>query len=102
MITTPLAPALVAGIRAAFPGTLVLAGDYDGDKAAAALSEGRADLVAFAPDASFTVDPAALHHRNPVTPYAGQTLTGVVRATWLRGRAVTGDTPHGRFLTREP
>jgi N-ethylmaleimide reductase len=48
VITTPLAPALVAGIRAAFPGTLVLAGDYDGDKAAAALSEGRADLVAFA------------------------------------------------------
>ena len=60
-----------------------------------------ADLVAFAPDASFTVDPAALHHRNPVTPYAGQTLTGVVRTTWLRGRPVTGETPHGRFLTRE-
>ncbi|NED56435.1 allantoinase, partial [Micromonospora aurantiaca] len=29
-----------------------------------------ADLVAFAPDAALTVDPAALHHRHPVTPYA--------------------------------
>jgi N-ethylmaleimide reductase len=48
VIATPLAPGLVAGIRAAFPGTLVLAGDYDGDKAAAAIAEGRADLVAFA------------------------------------------------------
>ncbi|MET8152307.1 allantoinase AllB [Actinoplanes sp. NPDC049668] len=60
-----------------------------------------ADLVAFDPEASFTVDPAALHHRNPVTPYAGKVLTGVVRTTWLRGRAVTGDEPRGVFLTRE-
>ncbi len=60
-----------------------------------------ADLVAFDPDATFTVDPHALHHRNPVTPYAGRVLTGVVRATWLRGRPVTGDAPEGRLLTRE-
>ncbi|GGQ54360.1 allantoinase AllB [Couchioplanes azureus] len=60
-----------------------------------------ADLVAFDPDATFVVDPARLHHRNPVTPYAGKTLTGVVRTTWLRGRAVTGDAPQGRFLIRE-
>ncbi|GID92750.1 allantoinase AllB [Amorphoplanes digitatis] len=60
-----------------------------------------ADLVAFDPEASFTVDPAELHHRNPVTPYAGKVLTGVVRTTWLRGRAVTGDAPRGVFLTRE-
>ncbi|MEV4707403.1 allantoinase AllB [Actinoplanes sp. NPDC049316] len=59
-----------------------------------------ADLVAFDPDAAFVVDPARLHHRNPVTPYAGKTLTGVVRATWLRGRTVTGEAPQGRFLTR--
>ena len=31
-----------------------------------------ADLVAFAPDAELVVDPARLHHRNPVTPYAGR------------------------------
>ena len=60
-----------------------------------------ADLVAFDPEAVFTVDPAALHHRHPVTPYAGQALTGVVRTTWLRGRSVTGDAPAGRLLTRE-
>jgi len=59
-----------------------------------------ADLVAFDPDAEFTVDPARLHHRNPVTPYAGKVLTGVVRTTWLRGRAVTGDAPRGVLLTR--
>ncbi|TDD90502.1 allantoinase AllB [Actinomadura rubrisoli] len=53
-----------------------------------------ADLVAFAADDAFTVDPAALRHRHPVTPYAGRTLTGVVQATWLRGTP-TGDMPAG-------
>ncbi|MGA4542994.1 allantoinase AllB [Uniformispora flossi] len=60
-----------------------------------------ADLVVFDPDAAFTVDPAALHHRNPVTPYTGRALTGVVRATWLRGRRLDVDgTPHGTLLAR--
>ena len=59
-----------------------------------------ADLCVFAPDASFVVDPARLRHRHPVTPYAGLTLTGVVRSTWLRGREVTGDLPRGRLLAR--
>jgi allantoinase len=59
-----------------------------------------ADLCVFAPDASWVVDPAHLHHRNPVTPYAGSTLRGAVRATWLRGQQVTGDAPSGRLLTR--
>lgn len=58
-----------------------------------------ADLVAFAPDATFTVDPAALRHRHPVTPYAGRTLTGTVTATWLRG-TLTGGAPSGRLLSR--
>jgi allantoinase len=60
-----------------------------------------ADLVAFAPDESFVVDPARLHHRHPVTPYAGARLDGVVRRTWLRGRPVTGGQPGGRLLPRE-
>ena len=59
-----------------------------------------ADLVAFAPDETFTVDPAALHHRHPVTPYGGRTLTGAVRATWLRG-VPAGERPAGRLLARE-
>ncbi len=56
-----------------------------------------ADLVAFAPDEEFTVDPARLAHRNPVSAYAGRTLRGVVRATWLRGVPVGGE-PRGRLL----
>jgi allantoinase len=59
-----------------------------------------ADLVAFDPDAELTVDPARLHHRHPVTPYAGRTLRGAVRATWLRG-IPAGGAPAGRLLTRE-
>ncbi len=59
-----------------------------------------ADLCVLAPDEPFTVDPAALHHRNPVTAYAGRTLTGTVRQTWLRGVRVDGRTPTGRLLSR--
>jgi allantoinase len=64
-----------------------------------------ADVAVLAPDETFTVDPAALHHRNPVTAYAGRTLHGVVLATWLRGRLVaTAGTPApdpaGRLLSR--
>ncbi|MFD1497186.1 allantoinase AllB [Streptosporangium lutulentum] len=47
-----------------------------------------ADLVAFDAEAGHTVDVSLLHHKNPVTPYHGRTLTGVVRTTWLRGRVV--------------
>jgi allantoinase len=49
-----------------------------------------ADLVAFAPDASFVVEPGKLEHRHKLTPYAGRQLTGVVRRTWLRGREIFG------------
>jgi allantoinase len=59
-----------------------------------------ADLVVLAPDESSVVDPARLQHRNPVTPYAGRRLDGVVRSTWLRGRPVELDDPRGRFLVR--
>jgi allantoinase len=59
-----------------------------------------ADLVAFAPDEPFTVDPAALQHRHPVSPYAGRRLTGVVHRTWLRGRPIDPAAPHGQLLRR--
>jgi allantoinase len=63
-----------------------------------AIAVGRdADLVAFAPDERFTV--GHLHHRNPVTPYAGRELTGVVRRTWLRGQLADGS-PIGRLIGR--
>lgn len=58
-----------------------------------------ADLVAFAADEAFVVDPAALRHRHPVTPYAGRPLSGVVQATWLHGEIVD-ETPRGTLLRR--
>ncbi|WP_425825587.1 allantoinase AllB [Streptomyces fractus] len=64
-----------------------------------AIARGRdADLCLLAPDETFTVDPAALHHRQPVTPYAGRELFGVVRQTWLRGRPVDFTHPRGQLL----
>jgi allantoinase len=57
-----------------------------------------ADLVAFAPDREFTVDPGALRQRHPVTPYAGRSLTGVVERVWLRGEP----TGSGRLLRSRP
>ncbi|MEU4209382.1 allantoinase AllB [Streptomyces sp. NPDC026206] len=71
-----------------------------------AVEAGRdADFAVLAPDETFTVDPAALHHRNPVTAYAGRTLRGVVRSTWLRGRKIADHgtpltEPTGRLLER--
>ena len=60
-----------------------------------------ADLCVLAPDECFTVDPVRLHHRHPVTPYAGRTLAGVVRQTWLAGRRVDlAGPPRGRLLSR--
>ncbi|QUQ65035.1 L-hydantoinase/allantoinase [Kutzneria sp. CA-103260] len=58
-----------------------------------------ADLSVFAPDEPFTVDAHQLAHRNPVTPYHGRDLHGVVRSTFLRGREITGH-PFGKLLTR--
>ncbi|MEO3753788.1 allantoinase AllB [Streptomyces sp. B6B3] len=59
----------------------------DGRKGA--IAPGRdADFAVLDPEARFTVDPAALHHRNPMTAYAGRTLHGVVLASWLRGRRI--------------
>jgi allantoinase len=47
-----------------------------------------ADLVFWDPDQEFIVDPAALHHRHPVTPYTGARLRGVVRQTLLGGHTI--------------
>jgi allantoinase len=59
-----------------------------------------ADLCVFAPDDTFVVDSERLHHRNPLTPYDGRPLRGVVRGTWLRGEELAGDRPRGHLLTR--
>ncbi|MEU1301299.1 allantoinase AllB [Streptomyces shenzhenensis] len=70
-----------------------------------AIAAGRdADFAVLAPDETFTVSPAALQHRNRVTAYAGRTLYGVVRSTWLRGERVFAEgeftEPKGQLLTR--
>lgn len=66
-----------------------------------------ADFVVWDPDTEFVVRPGALHHRHPLTPYAGAALPGVVAATYLRGRKVYDRGrfpagPAGRLLTRSP
>ncbi|MGW4492901.1 allantoinase AllB [Streptomyces sp. NPDC004376] len=70
-----------------------------------AIAPGRdADFAVLAPEETFTVDPVRLQHRNPVTAYAGRTLHGVVKSTWLRGERVYAEgefsEPKGRLLTR--
>jgi allantoinase len=60
-----------------------------------------ADFCVLAPDEWFTVDPARLLHRHPITPYAGWRLRGVVRGTYLRGEPVDLARPSGRLLTRD-
>ncbi len=54
-----------------------------------------ADLVVFDPEASCQVAPERLHYQHLLSPYMGETLRGVVKATYLRGRLVfaEGDFP---------
>ncbi len=60
-----------------------------------------ADFAVLAPDDTFVVDAARLHHKNAVTPYHGRTLAGVVRQTWLRGEKIDIEAaPQGRLLSR--
>lgn len=64
-----------------------------------------ADLVVWDPDATTTVDAAALYHRHPVTPYHGARLHGRVHTTILRGEIVfdEGDVrgrASGRLMTQ--
>jgi allantoinase len=64
-----------------------------------------ADLVAWDPDGERVVDVDRMHQRHKLTPYARRTLSGVVHATYLRGRKVyvagahMGD-PSGRLVLR--
>jgi allantoinase len=63
---------------------------------------GQADFCVLAPDEEFTVDPARLRQRHPLTPYAGTRLRGVVRQTWLRGEPVRPGVTAGRLARRLP
>jgi allantoinase len=61
-----------------------------------------ADFAVLAPDESFVVDVARLHHKNQVSAYAGHALQGAVRRTFLAGREIDPDSgePRGRLLVR--
>jgi allantoinase len=47
-----------------------------------------ADLVVWDPDGEEVVDPARLHQRHKLTPYAGRTLAGRVETTFVGGERV--------------
>jgi allantoinase len=80
----------VASLMAAAPAALAGLGSRKGS-----IDVGRdADLAICDPDAELVVDAGALHHRHPVTPYAGRRLRGRVHQTLLRGEVVFDD---GRF-----
>ena len=54
-----------------------------------ALEAGReANFVVFDPKAEFVVTPEKLQYRHTISPYMGETLSGVVDATYLRGQAI--------------
>lgn len=59
-----------------------------------------ADFAIFAADDAFVVDVKKLKHKNPITPYDGRALAGVVRKTFLRGKEIDFETPTGRLLRR--
>lgn len=60
-----------------------------------------ADFALFAPEETFEVDVAKLHHKNPISPYQGKSLAGVVRSTLVAGADVDFKTPKGKLITRE-
>ena len=50
-----------------------------------------ADLLVFDPEAEFQVTSDRLHHRHAVSSYLGETLRGVVKRTYVRGKLVFED-----------
>lgn len=63
-----------------------------------------ADFVVFDPDGEFIVTEDRLHYRHLVSPYLGEALRGVVKATYLRGDPIFAEgefpgEPDGREQT---
>ncbi len=50
-----------------------------------------ADFVVFEREAEFVATEEHLHYRHRVSPYLGEKLRGVVKATYLRGDCVFAD-----------
>jgi len=72
---------------------------------AGSLEAGReANFILFDTDSEFTVTPDKLHYRHLISAYMGETLRGMVKATYLRGEVIyqdglISDTPHGHEVT---
>jgi allantoinase len=70
-----------------------------------AIAAGRdADIVFWNPEQQFRVEPEMLYHRNKLTPYSGELLSGVVQKTFLRGRKIYDggrfSAPQGELILR--
>jgi N-ethylmaleimide reductase len=77
LIATPGAvpDTTVEAVRAAYAGRLMLAGDFDRDRADAALAAGRADIIAFGRPFIANPDlPRRLRERLPLAAFDGDTL----------------------------
>jgi allantoinase len=63
-----------------------------------------ADIVIWDPQREFRVTPELIQHRHKLTPYAGETLRGLVEKTFLRGEMVYDggafSEPKGQLLLR--
>ena len=59
-----------------------------------------ADFAVFAPEEAFVVDVNKLHHKNPISPYQGKTLAGVVRTSIVGGQDVDFASPKGKLIRR--
>jgi allantoinase len=76
------------------------------DKRKGAIAAGYdADIVIWNPQATFRVEPSMIHHKHKLTPYAGQTLSGRVETTYLRGvriydRGEFSEKPTGAMLLK--
>ena len=47
------------------------------------------------------MDVENLHHKNPISPYQGKALHGLVRRSIIAGTDVDFQTPHGQLIRRE-
>jgi allantoinase len=76
------------------------------DRRKGAIALGRdADITVWDAEKTLRVEPSMIHHRHKLTPYAGQTLSGVVEQTFLRGQKIYDrgeflSQPSGRILKR--
>ncbi len=64
-----------------------------------------ADLVVWDPDAVWNVEASSIRHRSGISPYEGQTLTGLVHRTYVRGELAFAEgnlshQPYGRLLRK--